>query len=374
MSVTDEKIQAMMKKATAVIPGNPEIQAKIAKDTLQSEQPVTPPGVEAATPVEEGLESTTADFFGTLAADMDAEVTGVQPEPHVHEEVPRAPVAPVAELPYEPPVHLRVQGETPESLEPKPDPEVQPLEAAIERPIKEEEVRLTADQWAAAQPTQATPQAQPPVAQQPEFDPAELEQKAIDQLTTTEYALSDEDKNALISEPDTVIPRLAARMHVRMQVQLAQQIAQILPGIVQTQLVQANKVQGLETSFFGQYPELNKPEFRQTVQESLAMIRQVNPKADRDEVMRDGAALAAVRLRTRLGNAQEPAQLPALPQNMPLVPAQAPVAAPAPVIPSPPPVQAPFAPAQSGGASEPVVPTDPNLDNIFAQLANDPDW
>lgn len=91
------------------------------------------------------------------------------------------------------------------------------------------------------------------------------------------------------------------------------------------------------------------------------MIRQVNPQASREEVMRDGAALAAVRLRTRLGNVQEPAQMPALPQ-MPLAPAPAQVQP-----------QAPFTPAQSGGASEPVVPTDPNQ-NIFADLALDPDW
>lgn len=97
------------------------------------------------------------------------------------------------------------------------------------------------------------------------------------------------------------------------------------------------------------------------------MIRQVNPEADRNEVMRDGAALAAVRLRTKLGGAQEPAQMPALPQNMPLVPPQQqPVASVA--------NQAPFTPAQSGGASEPVVPTDPNQENIFTILANDPDW
>jgi hypothetical protein len=368
MAVSNEQIQAMVKKATGVIPENPQIQAKIAQETLQSEQPATPPAVEAATEVEQGLDPSTADFFGNLAADMDAEVSGVQPEPLVPTATPEVPRAPVEELPYTPPVHQRSPGEVPESLVPQVGPEGQPLEAAIERPIAEEEIRLTAEQWTASQQALApTPQAQPVAQQQPAFDPAELEAKAIEQLTTTTYALTDEDKNALIAEPDKVLPGLAARMHVTMQVQLAQQIAQILPGIIQGQLQQATKVQGLESSFFGQYPELNKPQFRQTVQESLAMIRQVNPQASREEVMRDGAALAAVRLRTKLGGVQEPAQLPALPQNMPLAPPPAvqPVVAQS---------QIPFTPAQSGGASEPVVPTDPNQGNIFEQLANDPDW
>ena len=363
MAASNDQIKAMIQKATGTIPENPTIQAKMAQETLQVEQPVaTPPAVEPASPVEQGLEPSTVDFFGNLAADMDSEVSGVQPEPAVPTAAPPGVPTPVTELPYEPPVHQRQPGEVPESLVPQVGPEGQPLEAAIEQPLVEAEIRLTAEQWAQqAQALAPTPQAAP-VEQQPQFDPAELQAKAIEQLTTSTYALSDEDKNALIAEPDKVLPGLAARMHVTMQVQLAQQIAQILPGIIQGQLQQATKVQGLENSFFGSYPELNKPQFRQTVQESLAMIRQVNPQATRDEVMRDGAALAAVRLRTKLGGAQEPAQMPALPQTMPLA--------------SPAPTQqpAPFTPAQSGGGSEPVVPTDPNEGNIFADLAMDPNW
>jgi hypothetical protein len=370
MSQTNEEVQAMVRKATAVIPKNPEIVAKIVSETLPVEQPAVPPGAEPAAPVEQGLDPTTADFFGNLASDMDAEVTGIPPEPAVPTAQPLASVAPVVELPYEPPVAQRLPGETPESLVPKPVEPAQ-LEAAIEQPLVEAEIRMTAEQWAAQARTLA-PAPQAPVPQQPEFDPAALEARAIEQLSKTEYALTDEDKNALIAEPDKVLPGLAARMHVRMQVQLAQQIAQILPGIIQGQLVQANKIQRLETSFFGQYPELNKPEFHKTVQESLAMVRQVNPQATREDVMRDGAALAAVRLRTRLSGAQEPAQLPALPQNMPLAQPQAQPRAP--VLPAPAQPQAPFTPAQVGGVTEPVVPTDPNAGNIFAELAMDPDW
>lgn len=364
MAKSTEQIQAMVKKATGVIPTNPEIAAKMAQEgALQPELPATPPGVPAPTELEQGLEPGAADFFGTLAADMDAEVSGTTPEPAVPTAAPLVAQAPVEELPYEPPVHLRQPGEIPESLEPQPVVPQQ-LEAAIEQPLVEEEIRLTAEQWAASQRalTPTPSEHVHEVPKQPEFDPAELEAKAIEALTNTEYALSEEETTLLISEPDKVLPGLAARMHVRMQVQLANQIAQILPGIIQSQIEGAAKVQSLESSFFSQYPELNKPAFRGTVQESLTMIRQVNPNASRDEVMRDGAALAAVRLRTKLGGAQEPAQMPAL-EPMPLQPPQA-----------APQQTAPFAPAQSGGASEPVVPTDPNQGNIWAELANDLDW
>ena len=372
MGMSKEQIEDRMRSSQG-IPANPAISAQLAAAEPQPvpspEQPVTPVGLEPATPAEQGLnEDVAADFFGNLAADMDAE-TQSTPGPAVPTAAPQPAQAPVEELPYEPPVHTRQPGEPPESLQPQPTPETPPLEAAIEQPLVEEEIRMTADEWAQHMRTTQTPPApEPQVPQEPLPDPAELEQQAVDHLLATEYALSEEDKNALISEPDTVLPRLAARMHVRMQVSTAQQIAQILPSMIAQAMQQQGKVQSLENSFFGQYPELNKPEYRQTVAESLTMIRSVNPNATRDEVMRDGAALAAVRLKTRLGQGtqQQPvAPAPATPQTMPLA---------APIQPTAPQPTAPFTPAQSGGASEPVVPTDPNQNNIFAILAEDDDW
>jgi hypothetical protein len=355
MAMTKEELETRMRSA-AGIPSNPEIQAAIAQGTLQQEQPATPPGVVPATPEEQGLDPNAAavDFFGGLAADMDAETQSgpLAPVP----QQPQRPVTPVEELPYEPPVHQRQPGEPPESLTPQVTPEAPPLEAAIERPLAEEDLRLTAEQWAAAQQQMQPPQ-QPQQPQQPPPDPAQLEAQAIEQLSTTEYAMSEEDRNALISEPDTVLPKLAARMHVRMQVQMAQQLAHILPHMINQQIQQATKVQSLESSFFGQYPALNKPEYRDTVAQSLTMVRQFNPQATKDEVMRDGAALAAVRLRVQLDGAQQQSPPPQLPLQGPERVAR----------------QQPFTPVQGGG-SEPVVPIDPNQNNIFATLANDDDW
>jgi len=356
-----------MRSAQQGIPQNPEIQAQVAQAALQPEQPATPVGVEPATPAEQGLDPTSVDFFGGLAADMDNEVYS-QPEPSVPAQQPHTAQAPVEELLYEPPVTQRQAGEYPESLLPESGAEQPQLEAAIEQPLVEEELRMTAEQWATQQRAMTPPAPEAPAAPpvQEQIDPEKLEQQAVDHLMATDYALSDEDKNALISEPDTVLPKLAARMHVRMQITTAQQLAQILPGMIAQQIQQQGKVQGLESQFFGQYPELNKPEYRATVAESLTMIRNVNPQASRDEVMRDGAALAAVRLKTRLSTPRPNAPVaPASPQNMPLA---------APIQSHAPQAQAPFTPAQSGGGSEPVVPTDPNQDNIFAILANDADW
>lgn len=358
MATNQKDLQQRMRDAQG-IPANPEIRARMA----QVEQPATPPAVEPATPEEQGLNPAPAeDFFGNLAASMDNEVSS-SPEPFPQQQQPQQPRSIVEELLYEAPVHQRQAGELPESLEPQPAEQV-PLEAAIEQPMVEEQLRLTAEEWAQRQRAQLPPQVPQQQPQMPQLDPAELEKRAIDQLMTTEYALSEDEKTALISEPDTVIPKLAARMHVRMQVQTAQQLAQILPGMIQAQIQQASKVQSLERQFFDKYKELDKPEYRQTVAESLMLIRQVNPQADREAVMRDGAALAAVRLRTRLGGQQQPGSYQQPQSQMPLG-GPGTVTRPQP--------QGPFTPAHTGG-SEPVVPTDPNQDNIFAILANDKDW
>lgn len=354
MAINEEQVQQLKERAATIgqIPAHPTLAAKVAQDSLPSEPPVTPPGVETPTAVEEGLQPDAVDFFGNLAASMDDETQTLEPE--VLPQQPPGVSPPVEVPPYEPPVHQRQPGEVPESLEPQPTVPSQ-LEAAIEQPLVEEELRLTAEQWAAAQrASQPTPPEQPAAPPQEQIDPVQLRLNAIENLTKTQYALSTEDAAALIAEPDTVIPRLAAQMHVDVQVGLANQIAQILPGIIQAEITKANRVQTLESSFFGQYPELNKPEFRQTVQESLTLIRQVNPQATREDVMRDGAALAAVRLKTQLGMAQQPGFEPQLspePQG------------------APPTAQAPFAPAQAGGASPPVVPTAPTP-NIFEELSH----
>jgi len=362
-----------VQKATATIPVNPSAPSTLAKaqDAAPAAVPAAPANIPVpeATPAEMGLSPDAVSLFGDLSASMDQE-TQSSPEPLVPTAVPPGVQAPVEIPPYEPPIAQRAAGEVPEQLVPT-LVETVPLEAAIEQPLAEADLRLTAEQWAQSQDALRAQTPSEPVAPVPQFDPATLEANAIKALTETEYALSDEQATMLIAEPDKVLPELAARMHVRVQVGLANQIAQMLPQMIAAQIQQQGKVQSLESSFFGAYPELNKPEFRTTVQESLAMIRQVNPQASREEVMRDGAALAAVRLRTKLGGVQEPAQLPVLP-SMPL--SEASVVPPVLAQPAPAQPQAPFVPAQAGGASTPVVPIDPNAGNIFAQLAMDPDW
>jgi len=206
------------------------------------------------------------------------------------------------------------------------------------------------------------PQAQPqPVVQQPvpqvpvqpmqmpqAPDPAALQQQAIDFLMANEYKLSDEDRTRLISAPDEVLPRLAARMHVGIAQQLASQVAQAVPMMIQQHLESHVKAMQAETEFFSKFPKLNKAEWKPVIAESLQMIKQMKPQATREQLMAEGAALAAFRIQSQYGNRYQP------PPQQQMQPVQ------------------PYVPVAPGGGMSP--PINPNqAPNIWTELGSQ-DW
>lgn len=207
----------------------------------------------------------------------------------------------------------------------------------------------------AAQPQPAAP-AQPP-AQAPVAMPSleQVQQNAIDYLMANDYKLSDSDRTQLISEPDVVLPRMAARMHVGITTGVMQQMQQIIPMIVQQQVSGLIAAQRAEMEFFSEYPALNRPEYRPIVAESLAFVqdqaRMRGVTLPRDQLKRNGAAWAAFQIRQQ-GVRVAPAA-PAAPAAVPRSP------------------MAPFVPVATGGGGAPSAPTQPT--DIWGQLAMDPD-
>lgn len=200
----------------------------------------------------------------------------------------------------------------------------------------------------------ATVPAQQPV-QAPRQDFSAIEAQTIAHLAKTEYMLTEEQATRIISKPEEAFPEYAARLHVRLAGQIGQAMQQILPGIIDQIVDGKMKAQALENDFFRSYPQLSDPRFRPVVSQSLRMARQASPQADRNQIMSDGAALAAMKLRLQLTNgAQQPvAVLQAPVQTQPL------------------PVQ-PFQPALGGGA--PLQPMMQEQVNEFEVLASDPNW
>ena len=211
---------------------------------------------------------------------------------------------------------------------------------------------------APAQPAQpAAPASSQPAA--PAAAPLNMEQiqrNAIDYLMANDYKLSDDQRTKLISEPDVVLPEMAARMHVGVATGIMQQLHQLIPAMIQQQVSGMISAQRAEMEFFGEYPQLNKPEFRPVVAESLAFVR--NEAANRgiqltrEQVKKQGAAWAVFQIRSR-------GIVPQAPAAPPMAPA------------APRAQMVPYVPVAPGAGATP--PSQAPTGNIWADLASDPD-
>lgn len=200
------------------------------------------------------------------------------------------------------------------------------------------------------QQPQAAPAPQAPVAPPTAAAPVDAVRQAIDYLMANEYRMDDAMSRRVISEPEAVLPEIAARVHVNVVRDLGQRIGQLLPQMIEGVVQQRLAATQSEAEFFGRYPKLNRMEFKPYVAQSLQMVLQMNPGIDRETLMREGASLSAYRIRAAFRG-----QGPRPPQERSVVP--------------------PYVPVPPGGGAP--VPTRPSEQNIFTEMANDPtllDW
>lgn len=205
-----------------------------------------------------------------------------------------------------------------------------------------------------AEPVAPAPQTPPP-APAPEPPPAQAPQQALDysswrtqQIGNLEkhYALDTETAQALLTEPETVLPRLAAQVHLEVTENVLKAVHQMVPGLIQ----EINRSTVVETqaenAFFDRNPDLKGVDRAKIIQIG-AMFRQVNPNADADTAI----ATIGSMVRTALG-------------------ISAPQVSDAPPPPVAPPLQ-PFAPARGGGGG--TAPRAPAQGNPWADLIGDDD-
>jgi hypothetical protein len=191
------------------------------------------------------------------------------------------------------------------------------------------------------------PQFQPQAAPQaPQISQEEAQTRAINELMGRDYAIPEADARRLISEPEAVLPRLAAQVHVNAVRDAGRLVREMLPQMVSAGVQQQLQAIRAEMEFFGNYPALNKPQFRPYVERAIAVTRQMNQQASREQVMREGAILAAQLIKGSFRQVQQ-----AAPQSRAVAP--------------------PYRPAASyGGAPMPHNPQGES--NIFSDLAADP--
>jgi hypothetical protein len=198
-------------------------------------------------------------------------------------------------------------------------------------------------------PTPAPPATQELTPEQQEQQAKEFRQRAVANLAE-QYAkeLTDEDKAALLTEPEKILPQLLARATFD-GIQIAQRLAQAsmeqqMPAMQRRQA----EIAQAETEFFTANPDLAKPEYQASVVQMAQTARALLPKGSRAEVAAKAAALA----RAHLG----------LPTPGAVVAAQ-----PAPAAPAAP--ARPFSPAAPGGASPGRPAAGTKTENPWEELA-----
>lgn len=152
------------------------------------------------------------------------------------------------------------------------------------------------------------------------------------------FAIPKEDYDALLANPETVLPRYAARVHVAaVEAAVGAVMANFEPLVMQV-LERQKTYSKSEEEFFGMWPKLNNAEGRKEATRLMQAYVSTNQQVTREQAMKDVGLLVHAALRIPLDLA---------PSGQPPVPPIAPPAPPAP----------PAQPGAGGGAARVSQPT-----------------
>lgn len=122
-------------------------------------------------------------------------------------------------------------------------------------------------------PAQETPAAQPLTKEQI----AELRGQFEAKLAES-YAISEEDSLALQTEPEKVLPKMAAKLHLGVLDAVMGHLQQALPGYIESYAVATMENARARNEFFSAWPELQPYEAQ--VLQMGQIFNAMNPKAD----------------------------------------------------------------------------------------------
>jgi hypothetical protein len=98
--------------------------------------------------------------------------------------------------------------------------------------------------------------------------------------------------------PATLLPKLAARLHVEVLEAATQGLAAVIPQIVAQVIEQRQSGERNEQEFFAVWPQLKRenPQHQQTVKTLLGTIVSMNPRISKADAIRQAGAAALVAL------------------------------------------------------------------------------
>ena len=173
-----------------------------------------------------------------------------------------------------------------------PVPEAEAAPPQDETPAVEAQAPEQPQAVAPEQAQQPQPETQPEQPQGPSQEEIAQMRGQIHESLKNVYALSDEDAEAMLTDPQSVIPNLAANLHMTVMADVHQairrtveQVTQQLPQTIQQTTQQQQESEKILNDFYGQWPELKGKE--DVVTQAAAMYRQMNPDAPLEQAMND---------------------------------------------------------------------------------------
>lgn len=183
-----------------------------------------------------------------------------------------------------------------ESKGAEPAPEETPKEKPEEKPEDKEEPEASkSEEDKPAEEKKGEAPSEEESKEQKPLNLKELEEKALGELEQF-YALSEEEKQLLETEPEAAMPKIAAKMHWRTFNSVMHAVSSMLPQAISAHGQISTHYKTLEDKFFGAHPELREVDQNVVVQ-NIRAYRAANPKADPDTVIQGAGVLTKMQLK-----------------------------------------------------------------------------
>jgi hypothetical protein len=207
-----------------------------------------------------------------------------------------------------------------EYAEPSSEPDEAPAEVPAEAPAEDP-----------VPPAPAEPPVVPELPAAPVPPPASPEEIAAAQANfraalEQHYRFSEEDTLALQTEPEKVLPKMAARLHQEVLDMVMQQVQRTVPSMMQNMQRDSVRETQAQNEFFSAWPQLKGQDDK--VIQMGRMYRQLNPHASPQEAIQQIGKLTMVALGKELTAPAQSAPVAQEPRFQPAVPGR--VSSPAP--------------------------------------------
>ncbi len=141
------------------------------------------------------------------------------------------------------------------------------------------------------------PEATPEVTQEEYNEQVQSAREKATEELVTKFQLTEDQADDLVSDPNSVLPQLLANMYLDLFTNVMQGMHSQLPNMIQGVVSTTERESKQKNAFFTAWPQLNKAEHMKTVKRVGDNYSALNPKASRDDFIREVGAQAWVALR-----------------------------------------------------------------------------